>query len=205
MKKLLSLFLAFLMLLTVAPVAAEEAPAMAGGWNTAVTQEDFYAALSALDQLLPDGSSGVGVYVLASQLVNGTNYAVLCCDNTSWRIVYIHIPLEGEASIVREQVLVAAPDEPLCGGMGPYFGDVEDDEVYQAIDSAFDTLIGCTVDLYMIIGCQVVAGTNYLILCLMTPLTEEPVSAWKLATVYVDLDGNATLDAVEDLPLSLSE
>ena len=46
---------------------------------------------------------------------------------------------------------------------------------------------------------QVVAGTNYCILCQITPVVPDATSTWALVYIYADLDGNAEITNVYEL------
>ena len=46
---------------------------------------------------------------------------------------------------------------------------------------------------------QLVAGTNYCILCQVSPVVPEPELKWALVYVYADLQGNAEIKNVYEL------
>lgn len=107
MKKILAIVLAALMLAGAA--CAEETQPLSGGWTPA---ED-YAVTEEIKLLLNkamDGMSGVGytpVAYLGSQVVAGTNHAILCQAavvypgaKPYWVIVYLYEDLSGNVSIL---------------------------------------------------------------------------------------------------------
>jgi hypothetical protein len=68
-----------------------------------------------------------------------------------------------------------------------------------AFDKALDGLVGCAYEPVALIGSQVVAGTNYCILCRTTPVVPDAKSSFSLVTIYEDLNGNAEITDVTDL------
>ena len=124
MKKLLSILLAAMMMLTLAlPVLAEESAAeetaslggnALGGWTvysedpTAIPEDVKEAFDKALDGLV--GCTYDPIALLATQVVSGTNYCLLCrCTVVtpdapeSFVLMYIYKNLEGECSILSIQ------------------------------------------------------------------------------------------------------
>ncbi len=123
MKKLISILLAAMMLLTLAlPVLAEEeTPALGGetlgGWTVysedpTTIPEDVKACFDkALEGLV--GCTYDPIALLATQVVSGTNYCLLCrCTVVtpdapeSFVMMYIYQSLEGECSILSIQDVV---------------------------------------------------------------------------------------------------
>jgi hypothetical protein len=68
-----------------------------------------------------------------------------------------------------------------------------------AFDKALDGLVGCAYEPVALIGSQVVAGTNYCILCRTTPVVPDAKSSFSLVTIYEDLNENAEITDVTDL------
>lgn len=186
--------------------AAPAAPAasMAGGWTiaedsnlTAEQLDIFYLAAGDDTELQP-------MALLGTQLVAGTNYAVLCQDPEGWKIAYIYAALDGNAELVRTQTLLETHDD-LAGGWVHVTGESLTVEQEQKIASAFEGMLGASYEVDLVLAEQVVAGTNYAVLARKTLVTAEPVTGWVLATVYVDLEGNASVTDVQDITLSLYE
>ena len=50
-----------------------------------------------------------------------------------------------------------------------------------------------------VLATQLVAGTNYCILCQVTPVVPDPVPTWALVYIYADLEGNAEIMNVYEL------
>jgi len=85
------------------PEDSEASGTLLGGWSI----PDGFQAVNlpvpvstAYDQALANESGYYPMALLGSQLVNGTNYAVLCFDGSAPCIAYIYAPLEGDAELV---------------------------------------------------------------------------------------------------------
>ena len=68
-----------------------------------------------------------------------------------------------------------------------------------AFDKAVDGLAGAEYVPVALMSTQVVAGTNYCILCQITPVVPNATSTWALVYIYADLDGNAEITNVYEL------
>ena len=108
MRKLLSLCLALVMLFAIGCAFAEEG-LLAGGWTAAedpaITDEVNALVEKALDGLV--GVNYVPVAYLGSQVVAGTNHAILCQATAvvpdtapSWKILYLYEDLEGNVTVL---------------------------------------------------------------------------------------------------------
>ena len=72
------------------------------------------------------------------------------------------------------------------------------EDVQTAFDKAYEQFTGSDLKPVAYIASQVVAGTNYMILCEETTVSEEPVTSYKMVTVYADLQGNAEFTSISD-------
>ena len=70
-----------------------------------------------------------------------------------------------------------------------------------AFDKALDGLTGADYDPIVLLGTQAVSGTNYSILCKVTPVVPDAGSELDVVTVYADLDSNAQILSTEKLDL----
>ena len=68
-----------------------------------------------------------------------------------------------------------------------------------AFDKAVDSLVGAEYVPVALLSTQVVAGTNYCILCQITPVVPDATPTWALVYIYADLDGNAEITNVYEL------
>ena len=76
------------------------------------------------------------------------------------------------------------------------------EEVATAFSKATETLTGTTLEPVAYVGSQVVAGTNYMVLCRATSATEEPETTYQMAVIYADLEGNAEVTSLKDFDLT---
>ncbi|MBQ6583454.1 MAG: hypothetical protein IJH77_06505 [Mogibacterium sp.] len=76
------------------------------------------------------------------------------------------------------------------------------EEARNAFEKAFDGFTGSDVVPVAYLGQQVVAGTNYMILCRFTTVTQEPVSSYQIVVIYADLEGNAEILNMSDFEIA---
>ena len=99
--------------------------------------------------------------------------------------------------------LAAASAEKLIGGWEIPVAEStalpEDAQV--AFDKAMVKLIGAEYTPVALLATQVVAGTNYCILCQVTPVVPDPIPHWSLVYLYANLDGDVEIMNVFDLDI----
>jgi len=94
--------------------------------------------------------------------------------------------------------------EPVSGGWSPRLklSEIKNDKAAQAaLKVAQEHFDGVKLKALGVLGTQVVAGTNYCILCYGTTVTLEPKPGLYKVYVYEDLKGNAEIDHVDELKL----
>lgn len=159
-----------------------------------------------------DGLEGYAynpIALIATQVVAGTNYCILCRDEVVvpdatpvYELVYIYENLDGNASITGSKVLCGG--EQLPGGYTANDGETELDknaDVKAIFDQAFEGLVGGSFESVAYLGSQVVAGTNYLALFRETPAVLNPTPSFVLVTAYEDLNGKIELSDITDLDI----
>lgn len=186
---------------------AEEAPIL-GGWTKAespVVPEDVKEAFEAATGELV-GAEYEPVAFLECQVVAGMNYLLLAKETIvvpdavpTYSIVKIYKDAAGEASLAEvlnseAEALAAAPgEEGLAGGwFAPESVEVTD-EAKAALEKAAGDLLGAEYEPVALLATQVVAGTNYEILCEITPVVPDAEGKYAVVRVYEDLDGNAEI------------
>lgn len=188
-----------------------------GGWTVAQSTEitdDLKAKFDKATETLC-GAEYKPVAVLSTQIVSGTNYAFLCTSEPSveelktapnWAIVYIYENLEGNCEMTSSELIdVAASSDKssvqICDDLGealpggwelPESYDITDDEK-KAFEEAIKDTDGVNYEPMMIIGTQVVSGTNYAFLCKAEAVSPEAESYWSVVYVYKNLDGKSEL------------
>lgn len=75
------------------------------------------------------------------------------------------------------------------------------EEAKDAFDAAMAGYTGMNLEPIALVGTQVVAGTNYAILCKGTRVTQNPVSMMVIAIIYQDLEGKASVRNVADFDI----
>lgn len=98
----------------------------------------------------------------------------------------------------------ALAEAPLLGGWSlteATEGALPEDAAV-AFEKAVTGLLGCEYTPVALLGTQVVAGTNYCILCELTPVVPDPVSSYALVYIYADLEGNAAVTNVAELDIA---
>lgn len=181
-----------------------------GGWtkaDTPVITDDFKKTFDkAVSEL--DGVDYTPVAYLASQVVAGMNHCVLCKATpvvpdakTTYSVVYIYEDLQGNAEITE---IVSSSADAQSAGVDVVGGWEEPEtpemtaEAKAALEKACETLTGAEYTPVALLATQVVAGTNYRIICESRPSVPIPECDYVIVTVYADLQGNAEItDTVE--------
>lgn len=125
MKKLLCTLLALLFTLSVVPALAQAPDAKVGGWSvyaedpTAIPQEALDALSKAFDGLV--GCTYEPVALLATQVVSGMNYCLLCRLTVvypdavpTYALVYVYQSLDGSCQLLRTEDIVFSIQEPAA-------------------------------------------------------------------------------------------
>ena len=91
--------------------------------------------------------------------------------------------------------------EKLLGGWKITDHDAEElpEDAQRAFDKAKDKLTDGEYTPVSLLATQLVAGTNYCILCQVTPSDAESEQKWTLVYIYADLQGNAEIMNTYDL------
>ncbi len=102
-------------------------------------------------------------------------------------------PQETEAPAVQEI------SEPLAGGWAVPESFQITDEQRAAFEKAVEGMVGADYELLACLGTQVVAGTNYALLCSVRAVSPDAEPWFTVAYVYADLQGGAELLGFRDL------
>lgn len=91
--------------------------------------------------------------------------------------------------------------ETLLGGWEITDHDAEElpEDAQRAFDKAKDKLTDGEYKPVSLLATQLVAGTNYCILCRVTPSDAASEQKWTLVYIYADLQGNADIMNTYDL------
>ena len=99
-----------------------------------------------------------------------------------------------------EDTAATESSEAMSGGWEIYDNEanVLPEDVQAAFDKAEETFTGSELKPVAYIASQVVAGTNYMILCEATTTTETPSTSYQMVIVYADLNGNAEITQMKE-------
>ena len=139
--------------------------------------------------------TGVGyepVAYLGSQVVAGTNHFLLCkATPTTAEITDVaNSDIEAPAPTDSENPIAGGYTEPETPEVTP--------EAQKALTKALEGLDGAQYEAKALLGTQIVSGTNYMLLCKITPVTANPQPHYSIVTVYEDLEGNASISDTHD-------
>ncbi len=104
--------------------------------------------------------------------------------------------------LVTERLIMDdGPGSMMLGGWEPAAAEAGQlpDDAQAAFDRAMEGLVGAEYTPVALLSRQIVAGTNYCILCQISPVVPNPVPNWALVYIYADLQGNAMVTNVYEL------
>ncbi len=224
MKKLLALLLVAAVGVAIVLCSCDEKEKTAkgdnkivGGWmspdSPVVTQEVKTALKNATAQMT--GGTYTPVAYLGSQVVAGTNHRILCeftpavkDAEATYAIVTVYEDLEGKAEITEilgSEAKVNVTDVVIDGGwVAPETPELTKEAV-NALKAASEHVVGAAYAPVVLLGTQVVAGTNYCLLCEVTPVTENAESHYAVVIVYEGADGNTSVLETYDFTADAAE
>ncbi|MBO6108813.1 MAG: Ig-like domain-containing protein [Eubacterium sp.] len=86
---------------------------------------------------------------------------------------------------------------PIDGGWTTAQSPEITDDVKAAVTKATETLVGATYEPIALLATQIVAGTNYRILCTVKPVVQNPKPVYAIVTIYADLEGKAEITDIK--------
>ncbi len=159
------------------------------------------------------GSDLIPLAYIGSQVVAGMNYSILCKGVTvtanpvtSLKVVTIYKDLEGNAEIKNiadfhiddytDREGIDEDAEMLAGGWAvpeEYSVINLPADVAKAFDTALEGFVGNNIEPMAYLGSQIVAGTNYAVLCHSALVTADSISSIQVVIIYADLQGGAEI------------
>lgn len=195
-----------------APAVVTEENCISGSWKRAsdptVTAKVRKLFDKAFDGLV--GASYTPAAVLATRTTaKGTQYRVLCrmtvCypgAQEQYVVVTLQRGLLGRAEILNVDDALCetdlVDDKEMTGGWQEAQSPAMTDEAKAAFEKATDGLVVVEYVPMALLSTQVVAGTNYRILCEATEVYPGAESHYAVMTVYEGLDGSANILSVTD-------
>lgn len=205
---------------TATNVAQEVSEDSLGSWelNTgALSISSNKAAMAAFEKATQGiyGYEYEAIALLGMQVVAGTNYSILARGSAvlpdaqpEYEIINVYEDPEGNAEITASKTIIGGDEEEICGGFTANDGEYDLDknaDVKEAIDKAFENIIGSDYEAVAYIGKQDVQGTNYLVLMRETPVVPDAESEFVLVTVYKDLEGSAEILDIENVSVDAAD
>ena len=193
--------------------------AVTGDMTSQLTDDEKAVFVQAIDGLV--GAEYEPIAVIATQLVAGTNYAYLCTTTPvvpdaapHWTIAVVYKDLQGNASLTNvadlelmdvkileqteSQMAVGAWEITEPSGK-PVM--LPSEEAQAAFEKATENYVGVDFKPIALLGTQLVAGTNYKVLCRGTLSTGDASTYLYVVDVYADLQGNAEITNIGQLDL----
>ena len=197
---------------TDSPDATPAATQLLGGYEKPASPAVPAEASAALTKAL-EGFTGANyepVAYLGKQVVNGTNYALLCRETKvvqnpteTWAIVIVYQDLQGNAKIaeVRDSgVATNLPTESVTGGWSIPQDLAVSSDLQAKFAKAMESKLGVSYTPIAVVAQQVVSGMNYAFLCEGTTTTANPETNYYIAIVYVDAQGNPSVTDITAFP-----
>ena len=179
-----------------------------GGWTKAdspAITDEFKKVFNKATETLT-GVDYTPVAYLASQVVAGTNHRVLCkaevvAPNAApkYAIVQIYEDLRGNAEITdifSSDINAEYPNND--GGWSEAENFTVTDDAKKALEKACETLTGAEYTPVALLATQVVAGTNYRILCESKETVPNAEAKYVIVTVFADLEGKAEITQTDE-------
>lgn len=198
-----------------------EAEAIVGGW--AIPEDPAAAELpedvqKAMDNFAENyGDDLIPMAYYGNQVTEEMNYGLLCKSKSDNELQTVILQQRSNGNVDGADINTfnigdytqgdgADPAaEPMAGGWNvaeDYTTTELPEEVQNAFDKAIAEFDGNDLVPMAYLGSQVVAGTNYALLCHSTLVTADPVSSIQVVTIYEDLDGNCSITNVYTLDLA---
>lgn len=189
--------------------ATEEAP-LVGGWSSSespVITEEIRNLVAKANQILT-GAQYEPVALISKQVVAGFNYRLLCKvtatvpdAKTYYSVITLWEDPQGEASItdIIDTAIEAPSGEQLDGGITEAASPELTAEAKEAVTKAMETMAGMSYNPLALLGTQVVAGTNYIVLCEATATVPGAETGYAIVTVCAGVDGSYSVVEAQDV------
>ena len=197
MKKLISVILALTLVISAA-VVFTACKKQGEGENADVNADESKVFKEATEDL-----TGASYEEIAYLGRDGENYAYLAAGtatipdaSTNYAVVKIS-EKAGKAEIAEiidsNAAVLMDSKEPVSGGWAKCKDTAVTDEAKKALEKACETLAGATYNPVALLGTQIVAGTNYMLMCEMTATVPDAKTNYAIVTVYEDLEGKCEI------------
>ena len=198
------LIIVILMCLIMTGCTNKKENTLTGGWETVLSnrvndlsEEDIYNFNNAIKDYSKEKLEVVAL--LGKQVVAGTNYMFLAKTDNKYKIVIVYTDLEGISKVSKVSDFdyskyvnkdLNSKNEMLSGGWYTESSNIEykleDEKIEKMYESATSELTGVEYKPLLVIGKQIVSGTNYAILCYGKPIVPNATTDIYLMTIYND-------------------
>lgn len=208
MKNAIGMILAVVMAIAcmcfVQAAAAEQMEAeVLGGWERPESPE-ITEEIQTLCGNAFEGMTGVSytpVALLGTQVVAGTNYRILFRSTPAapgaeetYAIGTLYEDLDGNVTLTdMQRSEIETGINGLEGSWVQSGSPVITKQVQHIFECAMDGLVGVDYQPIALLGSQVVAGTNYAVVCEATVISPDAASCYAIVYVNEALDGTAAL------------
>lgn len=214
------LIIVILMCLIMTGCTNKKENTLTGGWQTVLSnrvndlsEEDIYNFNNAIKDYSKEKLEVVAL--LGKQVVAGTNYMFLAKTDNKYKIVIVYTDLEGISKVSKVSDFdyskyvdkdLNSNNEMLSGGWYTESSNIdyklEDEKIEKIYESATSELTGVEYKPLLVIGKQIVSGTNYAILCYGKPIVPNAKTDIYLMTIYNDLNGNSEILGISYINLA---
>ena len=191
---------------------------IAGGWtipeSSEVTEEHKKIYKNACSKYDGTGSYHEPVALLATQVVNGTNYCFYCVSTMksssgplSPVIAYVNVNSSGEADFIKtdREFFYDNKGEVVPGGWENAKDPTITEDLKKIMAKATETITGEEYEPVAYIASQVVSGKNHAILCKATPSTKglSNEAKYVILTIYENLEGKCEITKTTDVSIGI--
>ena len=214
------LIIVILMCLIMTGCTNKKENTLTGGWETVLSnrvndlsEEDIYNFNNAIKDYSKEKLEVVAL--LGKQVVAGTNYMFLAKTDNKYKIVIVYTDLEGISKVSKVSDFdyskyvnkdLNSKNEMLSGGWYTESSNIdyklEDEKIEKMYESATSELTGVEYKPLLVIGKQIVSGTNYAILCYGKPIVPNATTDIYLMTIYNDLNNNSEILGISYINLA---
>ena len=214
------LIIVILMCLIMTGCTNKKENTLTGGWETVLSnrvndlsEEDIYNFNNAIKDYSKEKLEVVAL--LGKQVVAGTNYMFLAKTDNKYKVVIVYTDLEGISKVNKVSDFdyskfvnkdLNSNNEMLSGGWYTESSNIEykleDEKIEKMYESATSELTGVEYKPLLVIGKQIVSGTNYAILCYGKPIVPNATTDIYLMTIYNDLNGNSEILGISYINLA---
>ena len=185
-----------------------------GGWTankSYVSLSKNPAAKSAFKKATKNlvGVTYKAIAVLGTQVVSGTNYAILCKTavvrpgaEPEMKIMYVYEDLSGNCKITGYQTLVGELGEEDFSVNKGLLTPSKNKTVYDTYKTAIKSEKNTKYSAVAYLGKKVANGSDYLVLCRSKANVSGSSYKWSLVTVNKDSNGNASLVNIKAVDLA---